>query len=92
MSRRTDRQSVFEAEFREDLKYWVTNDRKTALRLLTLVEDTMRSPFEGLGKPEPLRFALSGLWSRRLTGEHRMVYRVFDERIEFMAARFHYGD
>jgi len=52
----------------------------------------MRSPFEGLGKPEPLRFALSGLWSRRLTGEHRMVYRVFDERIEFMAARFHYGD
>jgi toxin YoeB len=91
LSRKPDRQAVFEPEFRDDLTYWVVNDRKLALRLLTIVEDTMRSPFEGLGKPEPLKFELSGAWSRRLTGEHRLVYRVFSDRLVFLAARFHYG-
>jgi toxin YoeB len=57
------------------------------LRLLTIVEDTMRSPFEGLGKPEPLKFELSGAWSRRLTGEHRLGYRVFSDRVRAMPGR-----
>jgi toxin YoeB len=89
--KRTDRQAVFGPEFREDLKYWVTHDRKLSLRLLMIVEDAIRSPFEGLGKPEPLKFELSGAWSRRLTGEHRLVYKVYADRVEFLAARFHYG-
>lgn len=92
MLKRTDRQAVFGPEFREDLRYWVENDRKLALRLLMIVEDAIRSPFEGLGKPEPLKFELSGAWSRRLTGEHRLVYKVYADRIEFLAARYHYGD
>jgi toxin YoeB len=89
--KRSERQAVFGPEFIEDLKYWVSNDRKLALRVLTIVEDTIRSPLEGLGKPEPLRFELSGAWSRRLTGEHRLVYKVYAERIEFLMARYHYG-
>ncbi len=89
--KRTERQAVFGPEFREDLKYWGANGRKPALRLLMTVEDTLRSPFQGLGKPEPLRFELSGARSRRLTGEHRLVYKVYDDRLEFLAARYHYG-
>jgi len=89
--KRIDRHAVFGSEFREDLKYWVINDRKIALRLLMIVEDAIRSPFDGLGKPEPLKFELSGAWSRRLTGEHRLVYKVYGDRAEFLAARFHYG-
>lgn len=56
-----------------------------------IVEDAIRSPFEGLGKPEPLRFDLSGGWSRRLTGEHRLVCKVYADRVEFLAAHYHYG-
>jgi toxin YoeB len=89
---RSDRQAVFGREFREDLRFWVAQDRKLALRLLTIIEDTVRNPFEGLGKPEPLKFALSGAWSRRLTGEHRLVYKVYADRVEFLTARFHYGE
>ena len=61
-----------------------------ALRLLALIEAVLRDPFDGLGKPEPLRFQGANYWSRRLTGEHRLVYRVFDDRIEFAQARYHY--
>ena len=74
----------------EDLRYWINTDRKTALRLLDLVEDTLRDPFDGIGKPEPLKYSVAGTWSRRLTKEHRMVYIVFDDRIVFMQARYHY--
>ncbi len=89
---RSERYAVFGVEFREDLRFWVANDRKLALRLLTIIEDVIRNPFEGIGKPEPLKFALSGAWSRRLTGEHRLVYRVYADRMEFLQARFHYGE
>lgn len=92
MSGKSERAAVFEPEFREDLRYWVAVERKTALRILAIVEDTLRSPFDGLGKPEPLRYQLSGAWSRRITGEHRMVYRVYPDRIAFLAARYHYAD
>jgi toxin YoeB len=85
-----DREAVFQPEFIEDLKYWVKNDRKTALRILRLVEDILRDPFEGIGKPEPLKYLTQGAWSRRITQEHRIVYLVSDERIDFLQARYHY--
>jgi toxin YoeB len=84
------REAVFHPEFREDLRYWVTTDRKVALRVLELVEDVMREPFTGLGKPEPLKHLLTGAWSRRITQEHRMVYLVRGRRIDFLQARYHY--
>ncbi len=90
MSKVLKRVAVFQPEFRDDLKYWVKCDRSTAVRVLELVEAVMRDPFEGLGKPEPLRYALAGCWSRRVSQEHRLVYRVADERVDFLQARYHY--
>ena len=90
MKREPKRLAVFQPEFREDLRFWVKSERSTAIRLLDLVEAVMLDPFEGLGKPEPLRYVLAGCWSRRLTQEHRLVYRVTDERIDFLQARYHY--
>jgi toxin YoeB len=90
MSKRIERFAVFLPEFREDLIYWVKTDRKTALRTLDLVEAVLADPFAGIGKPEPLRFVLAGCWSRRITQEHRLVYRVTDTRIDFLQARYHY--
>lgn len=84
------RQSVFQPEFRDDLRYWVKQDRRTALRALDLVEAILRDPFVGLGKPEPLKYLGPDVWSRRLTQEHRLVYRVSNERIDFLQARYHY--
>ena len=85
-----DRQLVFDPEFVEDLAYWVSADRKTAMRILDLVEAIRRDPFDGIGKPEPLKHLGSGIWSRRITQEHRLVYRVKDDRILFGQARNHY--
>jgi toxin YoeB len=87
---RGPRVAAFHPEFREDLRRWVRTDRATALRILELVEATLRDPFEGIGKPEPLRFHLQGCWSRRITQEHRIVYLVRDDRIDFLQARHHY--
>jgi toxin YoeB len=84
------RESVFQPEFREDLKYWAETDRKTALRIFQLVEAIMRDPFHSIGKPEPLKFLLSGVWSHRITQEHRIVYVFGHERIDFVQARYHY--
>lgn len=84
------RDVVFQLEFREDLRYWVETDRRTALRIFTLIEAIMRDPFNGIGKPEPLKYLGSGVWSRRITQEHRIVYLVRDERIDFLQARYHY--
>ena len=82
--------AVFQPEFREDLRYWVKTDRKTALRAFDLIDAVMRDPFAGIGKPEPLRYFAAGTWSRRLTQEHRVVYLVRDDRIDFLQARYHY--
>lgn len=81
---------VFHPSFREDLRSWVETDRRIALRVLAFIEAIMRDPFEGIGRPEPLRHELSGTWSRRLTQEHRIVYAVGDERIVFLQGRYHY--
>ena len=84
------REAVFQLEFLEDLRYWVETDRKVALRLFDMIEAILREPFQGVGKPEPLRYLAGGAWSRRLTQEHRIVYLVRDERIDFLQARYHY--
>lgn len=85
-----EREAVFQPEFRQDLRYWVETDRNVALRVLELVEAVLRDPFAGLGRPEPLKYLLAGCWSRRITQEHRLVYRVTERRIDFLQARYHY--
>ncbi len=84
------RLAVFQPEFIEDLRFWVETDRKLALKTLELIEAILRDPFAGIGKPEPLKYLAPGTWSRRLTQEHRIVYLVRDERIDFLQARYHY--
>lgn len=84
------REAVFQPEFVEDLRYWIETDRKIAPRVLELVEATLRDPFSGIGKPERLKYLMTGVWSRRITQEHRLVYLVRDERIDFLQARYHY--
>lgn len=84
------RAAVFHPEFREDRRFWVANDRKVALRALDLVEAILREPFTGIGKPEALKYLAGGAWSRRLTQEHRLVYVVTKDRVEFLQARYHY--
>jgi toxin YoeB len=86
----SDHAAVFQPEFRQDLKYWVQTDRNTALRVLELIEAVLRDPFSGIGKPEPLKYVLAGCWSRRITQEHRLVYKVSERRIDFLQARYHY--
>ena len=84
------RTAVFQPEFIDDLRYWVDTDRKLALRAFDLIEAILRNPFEGIGKPEPLKYLTPGAWSRRLNQEHRIVYLVRDDRIDFLQARYHY--
>ncbi|MGA2144548.1 MAG: Txe/YoeB family addiction module toxin [Bryobacteraceae bacterium] len=90
MKREIKRAAVFQPEFRDDLRYWISSDRITAIRILDLVEAILRDPFQGPGKPEPLRYVLAGCWSRRITQEHRLVYRVSAESVDFLQARYHY--
>lgn len=90
MARKARRDAVFQPELLDDFRCWVKVDRNTALRVLDLVEAVLRDPFQGPGKPEPLRYLLAGCWSRRITQEHRLVYRVSEERIDFLQARYHY--
>jgi toxin YoeB len=81
---------VFQDEFREDVRWWVEQDRRVATRLFDLVEAVLRDPFQGIGKPEPLKYMGPNLWSRRLTAEHRIVYLVRQDQIDFLQARYHY--
>jgi len=87
---RADRDAVFQPEFREDLRHWVETDRRVALRVFDLVEAILRDPFRGIGKPEPLRHLAPNTWARRVTQEHRLVYLVRADRIDFLQARYHY--
>ncbi len=90
MPKKRERLAVFHPEFRQDLRYWVETNRRVALRVLDLVEAVVRDPFQGTGKPEPLKYVLAGAWSRRITEEHRLVYAVSADRIDFLQARYHY--
>jgi toxin YoeB len=82
--------AIFQPEFIEDLRFWVETDRKLALKAINMVEAILRDPFRGIGKPEPLRYLTPGAWSRRLSQEHRIVYLVRDDRIDFLQARYYY--
>lgn len=73
-----------------DYLYWQGQDRKTLKRINKLISDTQRSPFEGIGKPEPLRENLSGFWSRRIDDSHRLIYAVDDSTLTIIACRYHY--
>ena len=74
----------------EDLAWWIEQDRNKALRIVSLIKDVQRDPFKGIGKPEPLRHALKGSWSRRIDQEHRLIYQVTEEKIRILACRYHY--
>jgi len=74
----------------EDYLYWQKQDRKMVERINKLIRDIQREPYSGVGKPEPLKHALSGFWSRRITDEHRIVYRVEDDELQIVQLRFHY--
>ena len=88
--KRAERDAVFHRGFLEDLRFWVKTDRRAALRTLELVEAALRDPFQGIGKPEALKYVLAGCWSRRITQEHRLVYKVGEARVDFLQARYHY--
>jgi len=73
-----------------DYNEWTINEKKIAKKIMTLIKDIKRSPYSGLGKPEPLKYELSGYWSREITEEHRLVYRVDGETIEILSCKYHY--
>jgi toxin YoeB len=85
-----ERLAVFHPEFREDLRWWTREQPRVAARIWTLIEEVMRTPVSGRGKPERLRYLCSNVWSRRITQEHRLVYLVRDDRIDFLQGRYHY--
>jgi toxin YoeB len=87
---RPARRAIFVPKFLADLRYFTEHDRKLTLRLLNLVDAVVRDPFAGIGRPEPLKYLGPDVWSRRLSDEHRLVYRVLDDRIDFLQARYHY--
>jgi toxin YoeB len=81
---------VFSDQAWDDYLYWQETDRKIAQRINALIRDLRRSPYEGIGKPERLKHALAGYWSRRITDEHRLVYRVEGEAVLIAQLRYHY--
>ena len=80
----------FDSSGFEDLAWWVEKDRKKALKIIKLIKEIQKNPFEGIGKPEPLKHDLSGCWSRRIDREHRLVYQVSEEKIRILACRYHH--
>ena len=81
---------IFAEEAWDDYLYWQAHDKRLSTRINQLITATMREPFSGIGKPEALKHALSGFWSRRITDEHRMVYRVEKDALLIAQVRFHY--
>lgn len=90
MAREQNRACHFDQNCVEDLEWRVETDRNRALRVLALVNAVLRDPHDGIGKPERLKSLGAGVWSRRITQEHRLVYLVLDDRIVFLQARYHY--
>ena len=81
---------VFAEQAWEDYLYWQECDKKLVQKINALIKETSRTPFQGMGKPEPLKHALSGYWSRRITGEHRMIYKVGEGELLIAQLRYHY--
>ena len=83
---------TFAPEAFEQFNNWAAQDKKIHRKIITLINDILRQPFTGLGKPEPLKHELSGYWSRRITDEHRLVYEVTETEIIILSCQFHYDD
>jgi toxin YoeB len=81
---------IFSDHAWDDYIFWQKSGKKIFRRINTLIKETKRTPFEGMGKPEPLKHALSGYWSRRITGEHRFIYKVSEDAIHIAQLRYHY--
>jgi toxin YoeB len=81
---------VFEQRAFEDFTLWATEDKKLYKRLVSLIKETARSPYTGLGKPEALKYELQGYWSRRINDEHRLVYKVEADRLIVISCKYHY--
>jgi len=81
---------TWSAEAWDDYLYWQETDKKTVKKINELIKDATRTPFEGKGKPEPLKHNLAGFWSRRITTEHRLVYAVSDDALLIASCRYHY--
>lgn len=83
-------QLVFTDDAWEDYLYWQTNNKKMLQRINSLIKEALRTPFNGTGKPEPLRFDMAGCWSRRIDTEHRLVYKPENDRLIILQCRYHY--
>jgi len=81
---------IFSQKAWEDYLYWQQTDKQLVKKINQLIKDISRNPFDGLGKPEPLKHELSGFWSRRITDEHRLVYEVYENAVGIVSCRFHY--
>ena len=81
---------IFSSKAWEDYEYWIKHDKKKVERINKLIKDTLRSPFEGIGKPEPLKLNLQGLWSRRIDEEHRLIYEYNTDDLSIISCRHHY--
>ena len=81
---------IFSENAWDDYLYWQRNDAKILKRINSLIKDIQRQPFEGIGKPEPLKHSFSGYWSRRITDEHRIIYRIEDDALMIAQLRYHY--
>ncbi len=90
MQKQKKRQVAFEELAWQDYQFWVDQDVKLLKRINKLIEESLRDPFKGIGKPEPLKGELQGCWSRRINEEHRLVYLADDERIIILQCRYHY--
>ena len=84
------RTCIIQKQFREDLQEWIKQDRKIALKIIDMMNEVLKEPFIGRGKPEPLKHLPGNLWSRRITQEDRLVYRVYENKIDFLQAKYHY--
>jgi toxin YoeB len=81
----------FDKNALEDLTFWISQDRRKALKIMEIVDAIQRDPFNGIGKPEPLKFTLAGCWSRRIDLEHRIVYQITSLKIRILSCRYHYS-
>lgn len=84
------RNIAFEKTAFEQFNDWINEDRKIHLKIVQLINDIQRHPFDGIGKPEPLKHTLQGLWARRITHEHRLVYKITEKEIIIVSCKFHY--
>jgi toxin YoeB len=85
------RNIAFERNAFNQFNAWAKEDKKIYTRIVKLIDDILREPFSGIGKPEPLKYDLEGCWSRRITDEHRLVYRVTDAEVVILSCKYHYS-